>query len=289
MTSTYHPKPNDGGVPVKLHKPSVPPALDAWLSSDQVASIVPEGPTPEGINGLPFAGWTDTPRTKEEWNLVPGQLSVKEPAFCPPKGKMEAAGVVIEEPDGRIWLVSPSNGYGGYAFTFPKGRVEKGVNSQATAIREAYEESGLRVEITGFFADSDRSQSYTRYYTARRVGGSPSAMGWETQAVHLIPREKLAEFLTHKNDLPLLKAILARSRTLSATQDIVKHHGGNLVRMRQAILSFRQQYGHWPSTLALGSETITSVQEHLTPLGYEKLASCLAVVDLLPELSTAMM
>ena len=36
-------------------------------------------------------------------------------------------------------------------------------------------------------------------------------MGWESQAAHLVPRTQLAGFLTHPNDLALLKALLARS------------------------------------------------------------------------------
>jgi hypothetical protein len=32
-------------------------------------------------------------------------------------------------------------------------------------------------------------------------------MGWESQAVHLVPRALLADFLTHPNDLPLLQAL----------------------------------------------------------------------------------
>ena len=49
--------------------------------------------------------------------------------------------------------------------------------------------------------------SYTRYYRARRIGGSPASMGWESQAVHLVPKAQLAHYLTNKNDLPLLKAL----------------------------------------------------------------------------------
>lgn len=38
------------------------------------------------------------------------------------------------EPDGGVWLVAPSDGFGGYRTTFPKGRVEPGAALQATAI-----------------------------------------------------------------------------------------------------------------------------------------------------------
>jgi 8-oxo-dGTP pyrophosphatase MutT (NUDIX family) len=85
--------------------------------------------------------------------------------------------------------------------------VEAGTSLQACAIREAYEEAGLKVQIIGYLADSLRTQSYTRYYLARRVGGSPACMGWESQAVHLVPPGMLNSLLTHPNDLPLLCAL----------------------------------------------------------------------------------
>lgn len=127
---------------------------------------------------------------------------------------MLAAGVIVEEPDGRLWLVAPSNGFGSYLATFPKGRIEGNVSRQASAIREAYEEAGLKVRITGFFADSDRTLSYTRYYRAQRIGGNPALMGWESQAVHLVPRSELWSFLTHTNDQPLLQCILGLDKKL---------------------------------------------------------------------------
>lgn len=162
---------------------------------------------PGELNGVPFAPWCDVPNTIDAWNAVAGQADVNEPAFQCPKDKAEAAGVVICESDGRVWLVSPSNEYGGYRNTFPKGRIEKGSTHQAAAIREAYEESGLQVHITGFLADSLRTLTWTRYYLARRVGGTPAAMGWETQAVRLVPLAMLSEFLHHKNDQSLRLAI----------------------------------------------------------------------------------
>lgn len=205
--TTYHPRRNDHGQLVPIVKPHTPTSIATWADPSAVATTVPDGRLPRTLNGVAFNAWDGMPSSKHEWNAVPGQLAFEEPVFNRPAHKRAAAGVVVREDDGRVWLVSPSNRYGGYDNTFPKGTIDPGVNMQASAIREAYEEAGLRVHITGFFADSDRSQSYTRYYLARRVGGSPAAMGWESQAVHLVPASKLAQFLTHANDLPLLHAL----------------------------------------------------------------------------------
>lgn len=135
-----------------------------------------------------------------------GEL-VDEPEFILPPGLKAAAGAVVLEDDGRVWLVSPSNGFGGYSATFPKGRVDPGGTLQQTAVREVYEESGLLVRLEAFLIDVRRTQTYTRYYIAKRIGGCPSAMGWESQAVHLVPAMRLAEVAAHPNDAAIIRAL----------------------------------------------------------------------------------
>ena len=126
-------------------------------------------------------------------------------------GKAPASGVVIFEADGRVWVVSPSNGFGGYVNTLPKGKLDSGITLRANALKEGYEECGLQVALTGFLCDSHRSTSVTRYYTAKRIGGHPARMCWETQAVHLVPRAALAKFISHKNDQVIVQALQALS------------------------------------------------------------------------------
>ncbi|MGF6808438.1 8-oxo-dGTP pyrophosphatase MutT (NUDIX family) [Paraburkholderia sp. Clong3] len=113
---------------------------------------------------------------------------------------------MIREPDGRVWIVAPTNGFGGYQATFPKGTVS-GKSMQATAMAEAFEESGLKVRLTSHLVDVKRSQSYTRYYLAERLDGNPADMGWESQAVLLVPTGQLATVLNHRNDKPIIEAL----------------------------------------------------------------------------------
>ena len=68
----------------------------------------------------------------------------------------------------------------------------------------------MQVVLTGFLCDSVRSTTVTRYYTARRMGGHPADMGWETQAVHLVPKAQLANLVCHPNDQAILKALQAQ-------------------------------------------------------------------------------
>jgi hypothetical protein len=47
----------------------------------------------------------------------------------------------------------------------------------------------------------------TRYYHAKRVGGTPSEMGWESQAVHLVPKEKLKDHLNSPLDKEIVEKL----------------------------------------------------------------------------------
>jgi 8-oxo-dGTP pyrophosphatase MutT (NUDIX family) len=208
----YHPKLNEHGNKEIINNPSAPTPLATWTNSSVTATAIPDGEMPRELNGIPFSDWSGAPRTNDGWEDLAAQISIDEPPFLPPKHKKHAAGVIVEETDGRVWLVAPSNAHGGYTATFPKGTVDPGASRPATALKEAFEESGLRVEITGFFADSDRSLSFTRYYLARRVGGNPAGMCWESQAVHLVPRAKLETYLTNSKDKPLLGKLLSTLR-----------------------------------------------------------------------------
>jgi ADP-ribose pyrophosphatase YjhB (NUDIX family) len=222
-----HPKPGRKGKDVEIERPSKPTALSAWADARSIATVVPEGPMPLALHGVAFAKWTDAPRTDAAWERVAGQRAdLDEKPLKQVTHKPPAAGVVVIEPDDRVWIVSPTNGYGGYANTFPKGKLEGGHNLQALAIREGFEESGLRVEILRHLVDSERDTSMTRFYLARRVGGTPADMGWEAQAVHLVPRERLKArertkaFVGHANDAVVVQAILA----LPAFAEVLRSH-----------------------------------------------------------------
>ena len=207
-----HPKPGEHDQPVTILNPSAPTPPASWFDPAAVAVFVPGGPVPAELNGIPVAPWTDHPRTAAEWAQVEGQNSdLDEPPLTLTAGKHAGAGVAVLENDGRIWLVAPTNRFGNYDQTLPKGTADHGVSLQATAIREAWEEAGLQVAITGHLMDVERSTSVARYYTARRVAGSPADMGWEAQAVVLCSSERLLEFLTSPYDQGLAAALTART------------------------------------------------------------------------------
>jgi ADP-ribose pyrophosphatase YjhB (NUDIX family) len=205
--TTFHPQPDEYGASVHLANPSHPSSPDAWHDPARIATVIPLGALPPTLNGVAFAPWLDIPASNADWQTVPGQADIAEPPFIVPPSMAPAAGVVVVEEDGRVWAVAPSNRFGGYDATFPKGRVDPDISLQATAIREAFEESGLRVQIVRHLIDSRRRQTVTRYYLARRLGGNPALMGWESQAVHLVPMAQLTTVLCNPNDAAVIDAL----------------------------------------------------------------------------------
>lgn len=205
----HHPKPGEDGKPVLVKFPHKASAPSTWTSPEATATFVPGGDVPRELNGVPFKRWRDHPTTAEGWDYVDGvNDELDEPPLPENLGdKHIGAGVIIEEPDGRVWLCAPTNAFGGYRATFPKGTAEPGLSLQANAIKEAFEETGLKVKITGYVGDFHRTTSVARMYRAVRVGGDPTDSGWETQAVHLAPRDHLYQHLNGWADHPVAEAI----------------------------------------------------------------------------------
>lgn len=204
---TIHPRLRDQGQPVQIKRPSTASPASAWADPAAIATAIPDSAMPDAILGVPVAPWKDAPATPAVWEALVANISFSEPPMPSAPGKKPGAGVVTVEPDGRVWVVKPTDGFGGYSTTFPKGKLD-GLSPRAAALKEAFEESGLQVELAGFLCDSVRSTSLTRYYLARRIGGSPAAMDWESQAVMLVPASRLKEVLTSPNDQPVIQALL---------------------------------------------------------------------------------
>jgi ADP-ribose pyrophosphatase YjhB (NUDIX family) len=207
-----HPRVDDKGQPVTITSPTKPTDSSSWHAADKTATFVPDGATPKSLMGVAMKPWTP-PTTAAGWAKVEGQDPTLDHAPPQPvRGKSVAAGVVVMEPDGRVWLVKPTNNFAGYSNTFPKGTMEPGMSLQATAIKEVYEESGLKVKLTGLLGDFERPGSVARYYVGQRTGGTPAKMGWESQAVRLAAPEHLGKLLNASVDRKIADTLMREAR-----------------------------------------------------------------------------
>jgi ADP-ribose pyrophosphatase YjhB (NUDIX family) len=125
------------------------------------------------------------------------------------------AGTILER-EGRILLTRRAINPGRGLWTFPGGFVDFGETVTDAALRETFEETGLRAELTGLLnVYSYPGAPVIIVYRARVTGGSltpcsendalewmePTAIPWETLAFPST-REALREWVAARGDVP---------------------------------------------------------------------------------------
>jgi 8-oxo-dGTP pyrophosphatase MutT (NUDIX family) len=224
-----HPAGFHKGSEVVITKPHVPTDRTTYRNPHEIATFVPnqmDVPRDALSDSEPFL--RVIPQTafaylyKRNVDTLTGQVPFVDSRITPDTKLRWGAGLVIFEPDGRVWIAHPTNGFGGDKATFPRGTYDDMdmADLRATAIREVFEETGIMAAIVSYDADAlvsiddDETRAFwtreltgsgvfaeinqdgykrVRYYLARRVAGSPVGTGWESQAVSLVPVNKLRE------------------------------------------------------------------------------------------------
>jgi ADP-ribose pyrophosphatase YjhB (NUDIX family) len=122
------------------------------------------------------------------------------------KNATGAALAVVEHE--RVLLVRRAHEPYKGQWMLPAGFVEYGEFAEETAVREAEEETGLRVEVTGLWGlyygtDDPRNVAHLAVYEARRVGGTLQA-GDDADDVRFFGPDELPEeiaFHSHRQAL----------------------------------------------------------------------------------------
>ncbi|MEJ5338828.1 MAG: NUDIX hydrolase [Aquificaceae bacterium] len=128
------------------------------------------------------------------------------------KEEFSAGGVLIRE--GQILLIkNPSD-----VWTFPKGLVEEGEKPEDTAVREVYEETGVRGKIISelgkinywYVREGEKIRKSVVYYLMAYVDGEPEP-SWEVKDAKFFPAEEVERLLKYRGDREIfhraLKAI----------------------------------------------------------------------------------
>lgn len=137
--------------------------------------------------------------------------------------KATAYGGVVFDAEGRTLLREPLNHFGGYVWTFSKGRPDPGESPEQTALREMLEETGYRCRITGVIPKVFAGiTSTTAFFLMAPIGDQGPTLHETVQtrwvdideAGRLIRMTKVAEGVTR--DLAVLDAAVAACAALSA-------------------------------------------------------------------------
>ena len=122
------------------------------------------------------------------------------------------AGVVVVE-DGRVALIKRVR-EGRTYYTVPGGGVEPGETVEQAAIREAREELGLEVALTGLLATLEFAGVH-HYYRADAIGGELGTGTWPDHAARdAVEREKRGTYEAMWVDVDRLAELDVRPREL---------------------------------------------------------------------------
>jgi len=127
---------------------------------------------------------------------------------------LSAGGLVIDA-GGRIALVRQRNRRGRWHWTLPKGRIDRGETVEAAALREVYEESGLRARIVRPIVLHEGRFHFTQFFemTVERNDGRHDS---ETKEMRMVTFAEAAGMLRRRRDLRVLRRLVEmRTRVVS--------------------------------------------------------------------------
>lgn len=131
----------------------------------------------------------------------------------------DAYGGVLINDHGEVLLREPSNHYGGYVWTFAKGKPERGETPEETAIREVLEETGQAARIIGLIPTVFAGTTSSTVFFLMEPVAEPGPFSDETVAVRWVD-EKMARTLLsqttsatgRQRDLAVLESALVAWR-----------------------------------------------------------------------------
>ena len=153
---------------------------------------------------------TDVLSTLYSINVAIRNVRVREKEYsvCIPTGHdtTDSAGCVVFKDD-SVLLVSFSKRIG-----FPKGHVDNGESMEETALRETYEETGVKAKILQskpYVVPSARpgDQRSVYFYKAEYVEGALEADGEEVEKAFWVKRECVLDLLSFEEDKAMYKEL----------------------------------------------------------------------------------
>jgi len=101
----------------------------------------------------------------------------------------DAYGGVLINNRGEVQLREPAGHFGGYVWTFAKGRPDPGETPKQTAMREVLEETGQAARIIALIPEVFAGTTTSTVFFLMEPVGEPGPFSDETAAVRWVDRE----------------------------------------------------------------------------------------------------
>jgi 8-oxo-dGTP pyrophosphatase MutT (NUDIX family) len=137
-----------------------------------------------------------------------------------------AYGGVVMNASGCILLREPTNHFGGYAWTFPKGKADPGESPEMAALREVLEETGCEAQILARIpGDFTGDTSRNHYFLMVEVvpGASLTAHDGETAQIRWVSFEEAKALISQT---PNLKGRARDLAVLESAKGILERNDG---------------------------------------------------------------
>ena len=92
----HHPRLDEDGRHVSIRHPHSPSDLEAWRNQGRLALVVPDGPMPLDLHGVPFSASSLASQPEGGTKSPSGGPAFKEPPFDT-MGRAAAAGAVVPQ------------------------------------------------------------------------------------------------------------------------------------------------------------------------------------------------
>ncbi|HEY2743414.1 MAG TPA: NUDIX domain-containing protein [Polyangia bacterium] len=122
-------------------------------------------------------------------------------------GKWASSGGVVCDGDDRVALVRQRDRKNRWRWTLPKGRIDDGESAEAAALREVYEESGLRARIVRLLVLHEGRLHFTYFYEMALVADDGEHDG-ETREVRFVPLVEAIALVDARRDLEVLRRLV---------------------------------------------------------------------------------
>ena len=129
--------------------------------------------------------------------------------------QVTSTGVVVRSSDGRVYIRKVAGGFGGYKWSFAKGRLEPGLSEEENALKELREEMGLEAKIVGVLGDYPGDTGTTRFFIGEATGVTPRASAPKPRQSSWQPTKR-RELLNRPRDQQVLDDLYGNSAQADA-------------------------------------------------------------------------